>query len=428
MKLSEKISKISEHLFIEEPLLFIAFCSHSVVQNSFIQSIRSGNRKIEYNPKFIDKLSFEETKAYLKVELIRILLKHPYERKKANLRCCFLASQFVITDHFPFNGKLFGLEINLSNSQFERNESFEYYYNKLIESQFEVIYELTGINLRNEPIQNGLEGDLTPIINSSLFSEDSCEKINDQEFSINDLELNTNENPLRVDFTEDVLIENTELWDDDELFVEELNSKISDAIIARKYGTIPHNLIELIQKTIAHKLDYRSIIKTFRKNLIQSNSELTRRKPSRRYGFQNMGRRNVFTTKLLIAYDTSGSISNEELVLAFSIIKRFFKYGIKSLSYTAFDTEIKGVVKESRRNISELKIEGRGGTSFQCIFDYLKGNKEYDGVIIITDGCADIPDTLGIPRNKIMFLLNSKRNYESLNKSFKKIGKCCWVE
>ena len=119
----------SEIFFIEEPLLFIAFCSHTIVSNVFIKTILSGNKKIEYNPEFIKSLSFEETKEYLKFELIRILLKHPYQRKKDHPVCSFLASQIVITQYFSFQNKFFDIQLIFENPFFDRFESFEFYYN-----------------------------------------------------------------------------------------------------------------------------------------------------------------------------------------------------------------------------------------------------------------------------------------------------------
>jgi len=58
----------------------------------------------------------------------------------------------------------------------------------------------------------------------------------------------------------------------------------------------------------------------------------------------------------------------------------------------------------------------------------LKINKGYNAVIIITDGFAPIPDTYGVSRNKILFILNNKRNYALLDDGFRKLGRCVWVE
>ena len=421
MNTKEKITKISEIFFIEEPLLFIAFCSHTIVSNVFIKTIRSGNKKIEYNPEFIKSLSFEETKEYLKFELIRILLKHPYQRKKDHPVCSFLASQIVITQYFSFQNKFFDIQLIFENPFFDRFESFEFYYNELVKSIKNSESDLPGINPRVD--ENSKQaGDLS----LPEFDKDDGKyeekKSKQNRIKIEGLEIEIS--PKAISEIED----NSELWGEDELFNEELNTKISNDIIERKYGTLPSNLVALIQKTIIHKLDYMNILKTFRKDLLSSNSELTRRKLNRRYGSQYMGRRNVFSTNLLIAFDTSGSISEDELVLAFSIIKRIFKYGIKSLSYVTFDTEINEVKKNVNKSISKLEFEGRGGTNFQCVFDYLKINKGYNAVIIITDGFAPIPDTYGVSRNKILFILNNKRNYDLLDDGFRKLGRCVWVE
>ena len=64
----------------------------------------------------------------------------------------------------------------------------------------------------------------------------------------------------------------------------------------------------------------------------------------------------------------------------------------------------------------EFKLKGRGGTDFQCVFDFLAKRKNpYDGVIICTDGYASVPR---IPKNvnprKVLFLYNSEKNYNEV--------------
>ena len=109
-----------------------------------------------------------------------------------------------------------------------------------------------------------------------------------------------------------------------------------------------------------------------------------------RTGFDQMGSAREFTTKLLVAVDVSGSISESSLSNFYSVINKMFKYGIDEIDCVQFDCEL-GPVKNIRKASRQIEVTGRGGTSFQPIFDYLLEHNTYDGLIILTDGYAPHP-------------------------------------
>ena len=94
-------------------------------------------------------------------------------------------------------------------------------------------------------------------------------------------------------------------------------------------------------------------------------------RPSRRFGYEAMGSKRKNTTSLLVAVDTSGSISDEELALALGFIQGFFKYAVKKLDIVQFDTQ---VYPESLMSIEkrpkQWKVHGRGGTDFNDVFKF----------------------------------------------------------
>lgn len=95
--------------------------------------------------------------------------------------------------------------------------------------------------------------------------------------------------------------------------------------------------------------------------------------------------------------DTSGSISNEMLTAVFTEIKGcleqlpFFR---GKLSF--FDTTVSAPVEfHEVQDLEKMKPTGGGGTSFHCIFKYMKEHMAETlptAVIILTDGYADYPD------------------------------------
>ena len=153
----------------------------------------------------------------------------------------------------------------------------------------------------------------------------------------------------------------------------------------------------------------------FRTSIISNSLKLTRMRPSRRYWWTQMGVIHPYISKLLIAVDTSGSISRDDLSRFFSVINTFFTYGIPNIDVIQFDVEIHFPLLSLKKASKEIKVLGRGGTDFQAVLDYYKEHKEYDGLIIFTDGYASIPEIP--PNRKILWVLRDIQcyNYFTLN-------------
>lgn len=78
----ERIQQVAEQWFLTEPVFFAVYCSHRLAMNANMQCpLRTGQGRIEYNPTVIDALQDNQLNEMLKVEMIRILLQHPYARQ-----------------------------------------------------------------------------------------------------------------------------------------------------------------------------------------------------------------------------------------------------------------------------------------------------------------------------------------------------------
>lgn len=97
--IKERITHIVEQWWLTEPAFFAVYCSHSLTENGQMKcTMRTGERRIEYNPALAEMLSDEALEEYLKVECFHILLKHPYERQPEGChpQAIALASDFVV--------------------------------------------------------------------------------------------------------------------------------------------------------------------------------------------------------------------------------------------------------------------------------------------------------------------------------------------
>jgi predicted metal-dependent peptidase len=220
----------------------------------------------------------------------------------------------------------------------------------------------------------------------------------------------------------------TDLWEEDQFQMRQITDIVKGST---SWGSLPSFMIELIKKAAEGKIDYRAVLRMFRASIISQKRRLTRMRPSRRFGFEQMGSRYDFTTRLLIAIDTSCSVGSEELGRYFRIITTFFKYGIQEIDVLMFDTVVHGdplPLTEAKKSKQEFKVEGRGGTHFQPPIDYMVAHPQYDGLIILTDGCAPNPELPPHLRTKLLWVIDNEASYKYRYDSLRKTGRVCLME
>ena len=339
--MQERYSNILEQWFIMEPPLFQVLCVHELVANTQMKCpLRSGRRKLEYNPEIVMEMSDEALEEALRAEAVRLLLKHPYERRPdgCSQQAMGLGSNLVIGDNYSH--PRFHIETP-QDFNLKRGMSFEWYARE-VEKQQEG--SSSGDSENESPNGGGGMG--------------SNEKHRDL----------------------------AELWDEDDMTVQLINGIISST---KQWGSIPGNLAEILTSSLKAKINWRNIFAGFRASIISSKRKLTRMRPNRRTGFDNMGSVRRFDTKLLVAVDVSGSISTESLQYFYGVINSAFRYGFESIDVIQFDHGVRAV-HNLKKVVKDVAILGRGGTSFQEPIDYAHENG-YDGLVMLTDGYAPPP-------------------------------------
>ncbi|NEO58880.1 MAG: hypothetical protein F6K54_41150, partial [Okeania sp. SIO3B5] len=353
-----RIARIVEKWLLVEPLLLATWTSHALVSEPRIKTIRVQRGRIEYNPEFIDELSDRHLEATLRFEALRILLKHPYSRRQAHSAISYAASNLTLQEYlqtelpFPRARDIFG---DRSYDQ----QFFEFYYHKLLEQS------PTSLNSGSEETASGAPGEGTggadgaPASGLSGSAESESEPGTAGETEPTSDSNNSPPDLLSVYTNPDLSgVENTNQWDRDELLSDRLDELVKMAQANDSWGSIGGKLREQILANLHPKLDYRAVLRKFRTSILSQQRRLTRMKPNRRYGFAYMGSRRDFTTRLLFAIDVSGSMGTEELRQGFSVVNRFFNYGVQAIDVIQFDAEITTDV---------VGWTGLGGTLFLCI-------------------------------------------------------------
>ena len=373
--MQERYTHILERWFITEPPLFSVLCLHELVQNAQMSCpLRSGRKKLEYNPDIVREMSDDGLEEALRAEAVRLLLKHPYERRPegCSQKAMGLGSNLVVGDNYKHprfrieTPEDFGLKTGMSYE----------WYARMVEQQ----NESGG--------QGGNDGD-----------DDGQQSMSDKHRDL------------------------AELWDEDELTVQMINEVINTT---KSWGSLGGNFAELLQASVKAKINWRNIFAGFRASIISSKRKLTRMKPNRRTGFDNMGSVRRFDTKLLVAVDVSGSISTESLKYFYGVINSAFRYGFESIDVIQFDCGVRAV-HNLKKVIKDVAIVGRGGTSFQEPIDYAYENG-YDGLVVLTDGYAPEPTIPDGFKTGILWVCENESCLKQHKKWMEKTGRACVMQ
>lgn len=323
--MEKRYSDILEKWFILEPPLFQVLCLHDLkAETQMACPLRSGRKRIEYNPDIVNEMSDEALEEALRAEALRILLKHPYERRPegCSQKAMGLGSNLVIGDNYAHQRfkietpKEYGLKGGMN---------YEWYARQVEEQQ-----EGSGKGKSNEG-----EGPGNDKAEYGGGDNDGDEKGSGEKYR--DL---------------------AELWEEDDMTAQLINGIIEST---KSWGSLSGQFAEMLNASLKAKINWRNIFAGFRASIISSKRKLTRMRPNRRTGFDNMGSIRRFDTKMLVAVDVSGSISTKSLKYFYGVINSAFRYGFESIDVIQFDCGVK-VVHSLKKVVKDVAVLGRGGT------------------------------------------------------------------
>lgn len=375
--MKDRISTILERWFIQEPALFQIICTHKIQENTKMEcTVRSGRRVVEYNPGYVAQMSDEGLDEALRTEAVRILLKHPYERRPdgCSQQAIAMGSNVSIGDNYKYGS--FNIE---TPADFDLAPGMPYeWYSRKIQ---EMLGESEG------------QGDA-----DSSFTNGSAGKYNSL----------------------------AELWDEDAMTVTMIDKVIENCAGNNSWGTLAGKFAEMLKASTRAKINWHNVLSGFRASILSSKRCLTRMRPNRRYCFDQMGSKRQYDTRLLVAVDVSGSISSKSLSYFYGIINNVFRYGIETVDVIQFDCGVR-YLQSLKKAVKEVKVTGRGGTSFQEPVDYAHENN-YDGLLILTDGYAPQPAIPDGMRCKIIWVCQNKASYEENHSWMEESGRVCTIE
>lgn len=388
----DRFKQLADMWYLREPAFFAVYCINALTENPYMNcAIRCGQGRIEYNADYIKLLTDNQLEELMKTEMIRVFLKHPYSRRPINCpnKKMIAASDMTLYGHYKFEEYRF---VNPADFGLESGNFYEWYLMRM-----------------------------------------NDERLDDSGDDSNDGDGNNDKSDSKSGFNTDVpgsLSERAALWDEDDEQCDKINKLIEQINSTNSWGSIPGNLTEKIIASSKAKIDYRKTLSGFRASILSSKRHLTRMRPNRRFDFQQMGSKYDLETRLLIAVDTSLSVTHTELANFFGVMRRMFRYGVTQIDIIQFDCQLQTPQPISLKDAKQLKcseVKGRGGTDFQVAIDYLREHNYYDGMVIFTDGYASQPKIDFFTRTKFAWVLTDEKSYGENKEWMGKIGRVCYI-
>jgi len=371
----ESLSKISKDLILKEPYYGLFLIKLNKVWSTRLPTAGVSKNNINYqlaiNPEFWDSLSDNHKLGLLKHELLHIAFNHLgiffkfSDRKLANVAMDMEINQYILPEYLPEGG----IDINnYEDLNLDRKAGCRYYYDKLRQ-------------LKDKKDKDGSCGN------------DKMDKLLDDVDQGNIPDHSTWEEFEDLSEAEQKLIERQ---------VQKLMSDAKEETL-KKRGHVPGEIDDLIvlEELVKPKFNWRGYIRRFTGVSTKIFTKKLRRKDNKRYS-DNPGLKIKMRQKMLLAIDTSGSVSNDELKEFMNEIHHLHKAGV-DISIVQCDTKINSI--EDYKGKFELKISGRGGTSFDPVLEYYQNHREYTSLIYFTDGECN---TRLKPNKDILWVLSER--------------------
>lgn len=159
-----------------------------------------------------------------------------------------------------------------------------------------------------------------------------------------------------------------------------------------RWGSVPIELRNQIRASLVKVIDWASILKRFcgQSRIAERRSSWTRL--NKRYPGLAPGSKKSLTASIAVYIDQSGSVDNESLSRVFAELEGLSDR-INFISYH-FDTSVdeNSRTEWKKRTALDVKRTRSGGTDFNAPIRHSNERKrEFDGIIIITDGEAPKP-------------------------------------
>ena len=376
---AEELAKASKDLMLKEPFygLFLIMLNkqwnNKAVPTAGVSRLGI-NYQLYLNTDFWDTLNSQQKIGLLKHELLHIAFfhitdwSHLTNKEIANIAMDIEINQLIQEDHLPPGPQLPSTypELNL-----KPKGGTQYYYDELLKAS-----KCPGQCPNLDAMLEGMKSSM-PGMGAVKVKIDANGQITEIQVPNHD---SWEEFEALDDATKKLIKAQTE----------HILKEVADQV-TKSRGTIPGEMKEILDKLselTPAKFNWRGYIRRFVGGSIKTYTKTSRHKPNFRF-IENPGMKHKQKRHILVAIDTSGSVSTEELKDFFNEIHHISRTGTE-ITLVQCDSSISSIGKFNKNQ--DLIITGRGGTNFYPVTDYYDANyRKYNCLIYLTDGEAPAP-------------------------------------
>ena len=377
----EKLIKARVQLLQDNPFFGSLAMGLTFIETDSLSTAGIDKRGIMvYNPKFVDKLTLDETKTLVVHEIMHVANLHFTRIGSRNIVAWNQSGDIVINNlevnnGFRFSGGLLVGIIPHDNTYKDGDLIVEEIDKKCVEEVYNIVIK----NFKDEDNGGGSgkgEGD----------GESKDGNQNPNGFDEHKYDNEDSSNPTTQE--ENRKIE--EMW----------KQNIADAVQrAKQQGNLPKGMERMIENIESPQVSWKRVLYKMVQNSIPQG--YTYNEPHKRthsLGIYLPKRKRGQKLDLVVAIDTSGSIGKDELTKFFSelysIANSFSSVNIHVLGWDT-QCESHNIIDNYNKQklLSEINLQGGGGTDFTGIYDYLKSkNIKSKLLVFFTDGYADFSE------------------------------------
>ncbi len=379
---SEELAKASKDLILKEPFYGIFLLMLNKVWNKKISTACVSRNSINYqltlNEDFWQTLLAPQKMGLLKHELLHIAFFHltDYDhltnKKIANLAMDCEINQYIDEKNLP-PGPI--LPSTFPELELDSKAGTKYYYDKLMQAS-----------------KDGSCPNLDKMLEAMGAGEPTCGLPGEGNINLPD-HSGWEEFENLDEATKKLIISQTK----------HVLKEVADQVIKSR-GTLPGEIKEIIDRINVlepPKFNWRAYVRRFVGGSIKTYTKTSRHKPNFRF-IENPGMKHKEKRHVLVAVDTSGSVSTPELKEFLNEIHHIQKTGTE-ITIIQCDSAIRSIGKF--KPTEDFEIHGRGGTNFYPVTDYFDQNfRKYNCLIYLTDGEAPAPDKC---RGPVLWVISS---------------------
>lgn len=362
MDVKNKIAKAKIQLIMDNPFFgYLSLYLKPKALNIFPTIGVNPEGTLYFNPEWIKKLSINHLKAVIAHEVMHLALMHPLRQGNRNqmawnIACDLAVNWILIRNNFElpagsvapdYHGQWHGIDVKDKTAE-------------------EIYRELLRMARANSGKGSGGVGGKT-LDDHSKWSEGLA---NGKKRKVTQAELKKMERRIK--------------------------KRIAEAYnYAKRKGKLPAGIERLVEELLYPKLPWRAILWRF----IQSNIavDYTYLRPSKKSIAAGVYLPSVKKENLdiMVAIDTSGSISEKELAEflseLYAIAKSFESTRIHVVTCDAAIQDKFILTERNAGKLKEIKVHGGGGTDFRPVFEYAK-KINARALVYFTDGYGYFPE------------------------------------